>query len=413
MNQSLFLKIYFAILCCLTFALWGLTFYLVPRGFEMTDNALYLLSYRYYNDFTASLSMFATIIKPLYDIGGKSIINLRILGLCTYLAVSIFSSVVVIEYFLREQFSQMSRLYLYGIGLVITTASTLQYNNGINTPNYNWLNHIALMIFLSGLFIWVNKQHPKHSIYAPFIIMFGFGLSVLTKITTASLLPIVVLALLCFNYKKIPQLLSLKHIFWGTIGILLSLSLMFIQGKSIQTIISEIQTSLAIQASQNSSYENIGSYLFTRSADFFGLLYPIFTYGIKYSYILFIPIVIVLILSFYIGSQKSDQTKMITIVNMCLFLGWAINILLVTYLVDLFQVAIWSLRVVFITFIYISIDIFTRRIIKLNNNAIISDSIKPSFGWGILIFFFAPIFSFVTESSFTVHTGWASYFYSM
>lgn len=413
MNQASFWKAHFALLLCLTVGIWGLLFYLVPRGFEMTDNAFYLMAVRNYDDFRAFPGMFNVFTKSLYNMGGESVINLRLLGAFVYLVVSILSSIIAIKYFVKEQFAQTTihRWYVYGIGLIVLTASTLQYNNWVNTPNYNWLNHLGLMIFLSGLFIWLNKVKPEHSTYAPFLIMFGFGLSFWAKASTAILMPIMILIILLINRHTIMSLLSLKHFVTGMIGIFISLLFVFLQGDSVTEIIQKIQSGITLQATKNTGFQDLASYLQTELIEMLGLLYPIITYSIQNIAFILIPILGAIGFSFYYASREKPQQYIALSARFFTFLGWLINVLIISYQLDVFQMAVWSLRIFFITLIFAALSIFIEGLMNINDDSNQHQSVKTSLGWSLIVFFIPTLFSFGTDSSFTLHTGWASHFY--
>lgn len=414
MNQASFWKAHFALLLCLTIGIWGLLFYLVPRGFDMTDNAFYLMAVRNYDDFRAFPTMFQAFTGTLYNLGGESVINLRLLGACVYLAVSILSSIIAIKYFAKEQFAQITinKWYIYGLGLVIITSSTLQYNNWVNSPNYNWLNHIGLMFFLSGLLIWTNRDTSHHSGYAPFLIMLGFGISFWTKIYTATLMPILVILVLIFNRKRIKQLLTIKHVVYGVVGGLLGLSYVFLRGDTIFQVIEKIQGGVDQRAYEATiDLNNIFLTFGVEFYEFLGLLYPIMTYSIKFWHVLLIPIIVVLALSFYMASRTTTNHNLLNLAHFLAFFGWLINILFATYQLNVFQMAVWSLRVSFITSIYAFLIIFYQRLLSYKDDQPLPIIQKPIIGWALLIFFIPAIFSFGSGSSFTLHTGWASHFY--
>lgn len=413
MNQTSFWKAHFALLFCLTVGLWCLLFYLVPRGFDITDNAFYLMAVRNYDDFTAAFSMFHTIIKPLYDLGGESVITLRLWGAFISLLVSILSGLVIVEYFFRRQLEQATdrKWYVYSLGLVIVASGTLQFNSWINSPNYNWLNHIGLMIFLSGLFIWLNKDKPEHSAYAPFLIMFGFGITFWAKTPTAILMPVMILIILIVNRHAIKSLLTLKHFVFGTIGTFLSLSLVFLQGDSINEIIQKLQLGIALQAAKSTGTVNIAGYLQAEATKLPWMFRPIIFYLFTNIAIVLIPIICVIGLIFYNTSRKKPQHYIILSTRFVIFLGWLINVFNISYRLEAFQIASWNLNILFITVIFTTLSIFNEKLVSIDDDSNQQQLTKASFAWSLIVFFIPILFSFGTSSAFTQHTGLASYFY--
>lgn len=413
MNQASYWKIHFALLFCITVGLWSLLFYLVPRGFDITDNAFYLMTVRNYDDYTAAPSMFHTIIKPLYDIGGASIINFRLWGAFISLLVSIISAFVTVKYFLNCQLEQAtdSKWYVYSLGLVIIAGGTLQFNSWINTPNYNWLNHIGLMIFLSGLFIWLNKVNPQHSVYAPFLIMFGFGITFWAKPPTAILMPFIVLLILIVNRHAIKSLLSLNHVVFGVIGGLLGLSLVFLQGDSINGIVQKLQLGIALQSAKTTTTQNIISYLHSEAMKLPWMLRPILYYLFTNIFTVLIPIICVIGLIFYNRSRKKPQQYIVHSVRFLIFFGWMINAFNISYRFEAFQIASWNLNILFITMVFITLSIFSEKLANTDDDNNQQQLTKTSSAWSLLVFFIPIIFSFGTSSAFTQHTGLASYFY--
>ncbi len=415
MNQTSYWKIHFVLLAGITIVLWYLVFYLVPRGFDITDNAFYLMAVRNYEDYTASPSMFHTIIKPLYDIGGASVINLRLGGAFISLLVSILSGFVIVKYFLQKQFDYVSnrKWYVYSLGVVIIASGTLQFNSWINSPNYNWLNHIGLMLFLSGLFIWLNKIKPQHSAYAPFLIMFGFGITFWAKTPTAILMPVMVLIILFVNRHIIKSLLSIRHFVFGAIGGFLSLSLVFLQGETINEVIQKLQLGIALQAAKTAGTENAARYLQTELMKLPWMLRPILYYLFTNILIVLIPTICVMCLIFYNTSRKKPQQNIILSTRFVIFWGWLVNVLNISYQFEAFQIASWNLNILFITVIFITLSIFNEKSANtdIDNNQ--QQLIKASFAWSLIVFFMPILFSFGTSSAFTRHTGLASYFYVM
>lgn len=412
MNQTSYWKIHFVLLAGIIIVLWSLVFYLVPRGFDITDNAFYLMAIRNYDDYKATLSTFNTIIKPLYDMGGQSVITLRLWGVFISLLVSILSGLVTVKYFLYHQLEQATgRWYVYNLGLIIIAAGTLQFNSWINSPNYNWLNHIGLMIFLSGLFIWLNKIKPQHSAYAPFLIMFGFGVSVWSKITTAILMPVIVLIILFINRHIIKSLLSIRHFIFGIIGGFLSLSLVFLQGDSINRIVQKLQLGLILQESSYTATQNIVSYLQSEATKLPWMFRPIIYYLFTNIAIVLIPIICVIGLIFYNTSRKKSQQNIILSTRFVIFGGWLINVLNISYRFEAFQIASWNLNILFVTVIFITMSIFNEKLVNTDNDNNLQQLTKAGFAWSLIVFFMPILFSFGTSSAFTQHTGLASYFY--
>lgn len=414
MNQISYWKIHFILLAGIIIVLWSLVFYFVPRGFDITDNAFYLMTIRNYEDYTAPFSMYHTIIKPLYDMSGQSVITLRLWGVFISLLVSILSGFVTVKYFLYQQLEQATgRWYVYNLGLIIIAAGTLQFNSWINSPNYNWLNHIGLMIFLSGLFIWLNKVKPQHSAYAPFLIMFGFGITFWAKTPTAILMPVMVLIILFVNRHIVKSLLSIRHFVFGAIGGFLSLSLIFLQGETINQVIQKLQLGITLQAAKNAGTEHTANYLQTEVMKLPWMLRPIIFYLFTNISIVLIPTICVIGLIFYNTLRKNPQQNIILSTRFVIFGGWLINVLNISYQFEAFQIASWNLNILFITVIFITLSIFNEKSANTDNDNNQQQLTKASFAWSLIVFFMPILFSFGTSSAFTQHTGLASYFYVM
>lgn len=133
----------FSSLTSLVFILWSFT-----RGFDYTDEGLYLLAARHPNDIIVSDSSFFKLTSLLYKISFYNIIAFRVIGLLILLSSTILLFKGVTRYiysiYSREDLPKEIDV------LLVTINGSLLYYVFLPTPSYNLLN-VALIYSCVGL----------------------------------------------------------------------------------------------------------------------------------------------------------------------------------------------------------------------------------------------------------------------
>ncbi len=147
---------------CVLLALcpWGIVLAASPRGFDLTDEAFYLLSTAHPENVTVTFSMFGVVLNPLYDLVAGNIIVLRVVSVLIWLGIS--AGVALAD--IGDQHSE-SRQNGYTFAIQrrscsrcsVSARSVLYYALWLLTPSYNWLTLVGLTAFWGGFLLWLSS----------------------------------------------------------------------------------------------------------------------------------------------------------------------------------------------------------------------------------------------------------------
>lgn len=120
------------------------------KGFDITDEAYYLISASQPSEISLSASQFGHYTGLLFSLVGKDIETFRQIGFIILLLVSFWFSVSIQSYW--GQFSArpdlLSRVARHS---VITTSASGYYCEWLVTPSYNWLVLVSLLLSVIAL----------------------------------------------------------------------------------------------------------------------------------------------------------------------------------------------------------------------------------------------------------------------
>jgi hypothetical protein len=135
------------------------------KGFDFTDEGLYLLVYQHPHEFPDSYTSYHRVGAVFFDLVGGNIIALRLLGFfLTALATFYFS--LALTWFLKgrswalfESQGERVLLYLTLQGSVLTAYCWLP-----PTPNYNTMVGIGMLLSCGGILAFFSNSDPRRSI---------------------------------------------------------------------------------------------------------------------------------------------------------------------------------------------------------------------------------------------------------
>jgi hypothetical protein len=153
-RASSFLSVLIAILLC-----WGILFWAMGKGYDVTDDAHYLIWASNPFIYDWSLSEFGFLWHPIYRLVEGDIKLFRLAG-----AAVLSGSAAIFGYALY-QFAAPALPKRTGTTfiLAITTASLWQFAWWLPTPSYNELNLCGLLLFAAGLAFAVPAVEPTSS----------------------------------------------------------------------------------------------------------------------------------------------------------------------------------------------------------------------------------------------------------
>jgi hypothetical protein len=153
------------ILAFLLFLGAGVFIWSSNKGFDFTDEGLYLLVYQHPNEFPDSYTSYHRVGAVFFDLLGGNIIALRLLGFfLTALATFYFS--LALTWFLKARSCSLFEgqgerilLHLALQGSVLTAYCWLP-----PTPNYNTMAGIGMLLSCGGILAFFSNSAPRRSI---------------------------------------------------------------------------------------------------------------------------------------------------------------------------------------------------------------------------------------------------------
>lgn len=203
---------------------WAILFWAMGRGYDITDDAHYLIWVSNPFIYSWSVSEFGFLWHPVYNLVGGDIRYFRLAG-----AISLELSAAAFGGALwRFAASRLSPSDGATLILAITTAGLWSYILWIPTPSYNELNLCGLLIFSAGLILATTPIGASvdecgnviHTMAAGAISAFGASVVVFAKPTTALGLLALGLVWLLLLRPKYSCLFILVGIFFSSIFIM-------------------------------------------------------------------------------------------------------------------------------------------------------------------------------------------------
>lgn len=159
------------------FMLWS-----CKRHLDFTDEAFYVLSSLYPEQFTTRFSDFGYLNAAIMSITGKNLYFLRVTALLILLMSSfgvVYQTLLYTEKQIQISFDKKERYVWLLTGMI---ASMGYYFWGMTTPSYNFYSLAGICIALTGFLQLLNK---KKEIYAVFLLSFGILVLYIGKPTSA------------------------------------------------------------------------------------------------------------------------------------------------------------------------------------------------------------------------------------
>ena len=149
--------------------------WMAPRGFELTDEAFYLLNYAHWRELSAMVSFFGAYFDLPFRAFGESVAAIRIFGLALMLLVSAYCAVEALRFncgdTVRGQSDQVA---------IIATAmaGALYYYSDLKTlraPSYN-MQALVAMLAATGLLFRLMRPAPTTTSTAATSLLYGVAL---------------------------------------------------------------------------------------------------------------------------------------------------------------------------------------------------------------------------------------------
>lgn len=204
--------------------------FFVGRGFDLSDEALYLMGFKYSQELKNSFSFFQPLIVHLLPFWEISIVGLRVLKILLLLVSTFMFCWSTIKWLSNEGFALDNKYMRYSCYLFVGIGSFLSYAGGPSSLSYNTLSYvfIAFIFSLATFNLCDYKFNVIYFLRSVFIGFFLFCLS-LTKISN---LPFVLLVVLIFWFLKYFKIRDIKqvltHIFCELTGYLIGSIIFYI-----------------------------------------------------------------------------------------------------------------------------------------------------------------------------------------
>jgi len=134
----------------------GLYVWMAPRGFEFSDESLYLPGYLYWRDLLGTVSFYAAHLEFPFRMLGQSVAAIRIFTLVLLLASSAFFLREALCYWLRRQGSGRKTPWAV---VAVGMAASLFYFGDLRTlraPSYNLLTLCSMLVSTGSLLRLLN-----------------------------------------------------------------------------------------------------------------------------------------------------------------------------------------------------------------------------------------------------------------
>lgn len=389
---------------CLSLIPWIIVLLSSNRGLDITDEASYLMNFKFPLDIKASFSFFGIASKPLYWLARGNITAVRIIGILIWMFVSGITSWFTINFISRRQaFSQSllknPQVRFFSI-LLSFSAASLYYTLWLLTPSYNWLVVVFLTVFILGLQFWLDEERPVWlSEIGLVLLAYSAGIIFWSRAPSTFPLLILFITIVALMKKEWNRLLSTRAIIVGVISFLLSICLPIFYGLSFNDIVTTLsQGSMSRRLLWPEEYDGIAT-IFISAAKRILKIITDNVYIRNYTLLWTVPFVAIAFL------QRINKIKLI---NYLLYL-WLLSSIVFISVFTSIKMKNWSFTVFSLIFIFFLCANFIPnihikiRVIKLIEVIIIS----------ILCFSLSIIFAYSTNNSYGSHIELAAYYIFM
>lgn len=376
---------------------WALLLAGASRGFDLTDEAFYLLSYRSPESIEATFSMFGFLGAPVYRFVDGDISLLRGLGIASLLLTSACAAWITLR-----QFAAPTPISDWLNVLLPTEAGALFYESWLLTPGYNWMTLAGLQVFWAGALLWMRTKDRRLSATGSMLIGAAAAFIWWTKPTSAALLPLLPLGILIVRRNAWRSLLAPPALLAGVLGLALGLSLPFLAGLDRDGWLAIIERGIV--------YQQI------LKPDDHSSIVLIFTDGLWrwFEFILINPLQILWLLP--IGAavalsrrwrRRPPTAREMRFARTFFRAWWALSFTLLGAMI-LLSVGYWALNVLLLTFSFWT----TRWLMNARDEPLAR--LRPKLrraALGLLPFGLAFVFVFGTINRYQSQSGMAAYFF--
>lgn len=230
-----------------TAALLGWVLWACGRGFDFTDESLYLIWLHSPHAYAASVTQFGFVYHPLDWLLGGDIALLRRANVLLTWGLAWVAAYLFLSSMLNEQATKTTRLV---ISAVFAGSSLIFFQLWLPSPSYNSLTFQAILVAFSGLLL-ADRRRARASDAGWLLVALGGWMAFMAKPTTA-----LALAVLCAVYLLCARKLSLRGAIISLLGaaVLLVVSAWLIDG-SVQGFIQRIRSGLALAQALGGGHE--------------------------------------------------------------------------------------------------------------------------------------------------------------
>lgn len=210
----------------------GVVAWTLPRGFDITDEGFYLLSYRFPAEYEASFTNFHLVVTRVFGLADASILTYRVVGLlAALLGGTLFG--LSLAAWLRAVVPPSPRRWLTSNGLVtgfVLLGTLLSYSITPRTLSYNTLNTLALLLTAAAV-LTALRQGPTG---AGWLLAAGgvLGLDAFVKVSTSIFLVLSAALVVGICWRRAGAAVLLRATGWLLLGLLLGLGLYFLRAQS-------------------------------------------------------------------------------------------------------------------------------------------------------------------------------------
>ncbi len=228
-------------------ALLGWVLWACGRGFDFTDEGLYLIWLHNPHAYAASVTQFGFVYRPLDWLLGGDIALLRRANVLLTFGLAWTAAYQLLSRMVDEPAAKGTRL---AISLAFAGSSLAFFQLWMPSPGYNSLAFQALLVTLIGLLLAAGAR-TRASDAGWFLIVAGGWLAFMAKPTTA-----LALAAISAIYLVLARKLSVRGVLISLAGgaVLLVMSAWLIDG-SIQGFVQRIQSGLALAQALGAGHE--------------------------------------------------------------------------------------------------------------------------------------------------------------
>ena len=274
------------------------------KGFDITDEAFYILNATYPMRYINGVSSFAVCTNILYDLANRDIVLFRALGVLILLFSAVFASWQYVVYLEMGGGKKSSLFKDRFLVISVATYSSLSYyfKNWLTTPSYNWLQLVGSIVVFGAVFYFLNISLLKRVLFASFLAGIGVFLILCGNPLAAILIACVVF--LMISVSQIPirlkTIMIAASIFWSLLFFIINIHINYINIVNfIDIVLGEMELSKTLGAG-HSFYEAF--YRFKQAI--LTLINPIVFYVNTKITLVFL----LLITSFFISERKKGFT---------------------------------------------------------------------------------------------------------